>query len=153
MRTGKKQRRSGKFATFRASRERTRGERAAGFTLLEMLIVIMIILILAGIAAGRYERSVQRAKEATLKQDLFTMRQAIQSFTLDKENGPSSLDDLVQAKYLSGVPTDPITRAKDWHPDFEDMLLSPEQTSPGMTDVHSSSTAISPFENTPYNTW
>ena len=136
-----------------ASRKRIRGYRAAGFTLLEMLIVIMVILILAGIAAGRYERSVQRAKEATLKQDLFTMRQAIQSYTLDKETGPSSLEDLVQSKYLSGVPIDPITRAKDWHVDFEDVLLSPTQTSPGLTDVHSSSTALSPFENTPYNTW
>ena len=137
----------------RATRKRTRGYRAAGFTLLEMLIVIMIILILAGIAAGRYERSVQRAKEATLKQDLFTMRQAIQQYTLDKETAPSSLDDLVQSKYLSGIPTDPITRSKDWHPDFEDVLLTPEQTSAGLTDVHSSSTATSPFENTPYNTW
>jgi hypothetical protein len=60
---------------------------------------------------------------------------------------------LVQSKYLSGIPTDPITRSKDWHPDFEDVLLTPEQTSAGLTDVHSSSTATSPFENTPYNTW
>src|SRR6202030_4712999 len=72
-----------------------RGFCAAGFSLLEMLIVITIILILAGIAAGRYEKSVLRAKEATLKQDLFVMRQAIQQYTLDKEAGPSSLDDLV----------------------------------------------------------
>jgi general secretion pathway protein G len=137
----------------RATRRRSRGYCAAGFTLLEMLIVITIILILAGIAAGRYERSVQRAKEATLKQDLYTMRQAIQQYTLDKQTAPSSLDDLVQSKYLSGIPTDPITRSKDWHPDFEDVLLTPEQTSAGLTDVHSSSTATSPFENTPYNTW
>jgi general secretion pathway protein G len=145
--------RSGKFAMLRATRRRSRGYCAAGFTLLEMLIVITIILILAGIAAGRYERSVQRAKEATLKQDLYTMRQAIQQYTLDKQTAPSSLDDLVQSKYLSGIPTDPITRSKDWHPDFEDVLLTPEQTSAGLTDVHSSSTATSPFENTPYNTW
>jgi general secretion pathway protein G len=145
--------RSGKFAMLRATRKGSRGYRAAGFTLLEMLIVITIILILAGIAAGRYERSVQRAKEATLKQDLYTMRQAIQQYTLDKQTAPSSLDDLVQSKYLSGIPTDPITRSKDWHPDFEDVLLTPEQTSAGLTDVHSSSTATSPFENTPYNTW
>ena len=60
-------------------------------------------MILAGIAAGRYERSVLRAKEATLKQDLFIMRQAIQQYTLDKEAGPSSLDDLVP-KYISAIP-------------------------------------------------
>jgi len=118
-----------------------------------MLIVIMIILILAGIAAGRYEKSVLRAKEATLKQDLFVMRQAIQQYTLDKQVAPNSLDDLVQAKYLGGIPTDPITRNKDWHLDFEDVLLSPDQTSAGLTDVHSSSDQISPFENTAYSTW
>jgi len=118
-----------------------------------MLIVITIILILAGIAAGRYERSVQRAKEATLKQDLFVMRNAIQQYTLDKEAGPNSLDDLVQAKYLSGVPADPITRNKDWHTESEQVLLDPLQTTPGVTDVHSSSDQVSPFENTPYNTW
>ena len=130
-----------------------RAVRAAGFTLLEMLIVIMIILILAGMAAGRYEKSVLRAKEATLKQDLFVMRQAIQQYTLDKQSAPASLDDLVQAKYISGVPTDPITRNKDWHLDFEDVLLTPEQTSSGLTDVHSASDATSPFENTTYSTW
>jgi general secretion pathway protein G len=126
---------------------------AAGFSLIEMLIVITIILILAGIAAGRYERSVQRAKEATLKQDLFVMRNAIQQFTLDKEAGPTSLDDLVQSKYLSGIPVDPITRTKDWHTESEQVLLDPQQTSPGITDVHSTSDQVSPFENTPYNTW
>jgi general secretion pathway protein G len=126
---------------------------AAGFSLIEMLIVITIILILAGIAAGRYEKSVLRAKEATLKQDLFVMRNAIQQFTLDKEAGPSSLDDLVQGKYLSGIPTDPITRNKDWHTESEQVLLDPLQTSPGITDVHSSSDQVSPFESTPYNTW
>ena len=115
-----------------------RGFCAAGFSLLEMMIVITIILILAGIAAARYERSVLRAKEATLKQDLFVMRNAIQQYTLDKEAGPSSLDDLVQGKYLSAIPTDPITRNKDWHTDSEQVLLDPQQTTPGITDVHSS---------------
>lgn len=126
---------------------------AAGFSLIEMLIVITIILILAGIAAGRYERSVLRAKEATLKQDLFVMRNAIQQYTLDKEAGPTSLDDLVQAKYLSGIPVDPITRNRDWHTESEQVLLDPQQTSPGITDVHSGSDQVSPFENTSYNTW
>jgi general secretion pathway protein G len=129
-----------------------RGSCAAGFSLLEMMIVITIILILAGIAAARYERSVLRAKEATLKQDLFVMRNAIQQYTLDKEAGPSSLDDLVP-KYMSGIPVDPITRSKDWHAESEPVLLDPLQTTPGITDVHSSSDQISPFENTPYNVW
>ncbi len=127
--------------------------RVEGFTLLELMIVIVIIMILAGIAVGRYEKSVQRAREASLKQDLFVMRQAIQQFTLDKQVAPGSLEDLVDAKYMGGVPTDPITRSKDWHLDFENVLLTPEQTSPGLTDVHSTSEEISPFEGTAYSTW
>ena len=125
----------------------------AGFTLIEMLIVITIIFILIGMAAGRYERSVLRAREATLKQDLFVMRQAIQQYTLDKQAAPNSLDDLVQAKYIQQIPTDPITRTKAWHADMEDVLLTPEQTGTGLTDVHSTSETVSPFENTAYNTW
>jgi general secretion pathway protein G len=142
---------------FRSMRRRgpsaRRGLYAAGFSLLEMMIVITIILILAGIAMGRYEKSVQRSKEATLKQDLFVMRNAIQQFTLDKEAGPASLDDLVQSKYMSGIPVDPMTRTKDWQTESEQVLLDPLQTSPGIKDVHSRSDQISPFENTPYNTW
>jgi general secretion pathway protein G len=125
---------------------------AAGFSLLEMMIVVTIMLILAGIAATRYERSVVRAREATLKQDLFIMRNAIQQYTLDKEAGPSSLDDLVP-QYMSSIPIDPITRNKDWHTESEQVLLDPLQTSPGITDVHSASDQVSPFEATPYNTW
>jgi general secretion pathway protein G len=124
----------------------------AGFTLLELMIVVTIILILAGIAAVRYEKSVLRAREATLKQDLFVMRNAIQQFTLDKEAGPTSLDDLVP-KYISAIPIDPITRSKNWHTDFDAVVLDPLQTSPGITDVHSGSDQSSPIENTPYNTW
>ncbi len=153
MQTGRTQMRVRAFAFSRERRWGSRGTRAAGFTLLEMLIVITMILILAGIAVGRYEKSVLRAKEATLKQDLFVMRQAIQQYTLDKQAAPASLDDLVQGKYLGGVPNDPITRNKDWHLDFENVLLSPEQSSSGLTDIHSSSDAISPFENTAYSTW
>jgi general secretion pathway protein G len=139
--------------TRRHSASERRGLYAAGFSLLELMIVITIIMILAGIAIGRYDRSVMRSKEAVLKQDLFVMRNAIQQYTLDKEAGPSSLDDLVQGKYLSGIPTDPITRNKDWHTESEQVLLDPLQTTPGITDVHSNSDQVSPFENTPYNTW
>ena len=134
-------------------RKNGRGFRELGFSLLELMIVLTIIMILATIAAGRYDRSVLRSKEAVLKQDLYTMRQAIQQHTLDKQAGPGSLEDLVGAKYLGAIPVDPITRAKDWKTDSEDILLSPLQTSPGITDVHSASEAISPFENTPYSSW
>ncbi len=126
-----------------------------GFTLIELMIVITIIFILIGIAAMRYDRSVQRAREAVLKSDLQVMRQAIDNYTFDKEAAPQSLDDLVnpQAPYLREVPVDPMTRAKDWHVDFGDFVLSPDQTNNGIVDVHSSSTQVSSIEGTPYNTW
>lgn len=131
-----------------------RGSRArSGFTLLEMMVVVAIILVLLGLAAGRYEKSILRAREASLKQDLFVMRQAIEQYTLDKQVAPQSLDELVAAGYLREIPTDPITQHKDWRVDFENVLLSPEQTQTGITDVHSSSDRASPFENTPYSSW
>jgi len=126
---------------------------SAGFSLIEMLIVITIILILAGMAASHYLGSVKRAQEATLKQDLFIMRNAIQQYTLDKEAGPTSLGDLVEAKYLSAIPVDPITKDRSWHTESEQVLLDPLQTTAGITDVHSSSDQVSSVEGTAYNTW
>ena len=124
-----------------------------GFTLLELMIVISIIAILATLGAGRYEQSVVRAHEAALHQDLFVMRNAIDQYTLDKEKAPDSLSDLVSAGYLREVPTDPMTRQKDWNTASDELLLSPEQTSGGISDVNSTSDKISPFENTPYSSW
>ena len=125
----------------------------AGFTLIELMIVITIILILIGMAAQRYEKSVQRANEAVLKHNLQTIRTSIDNYTLDKQAAPQSIEDLVQAGYLRAVPTDPITRAKDWVPQYDSVVLSPDQSSTGMVDVHSNSSRVSPFENTPYNEW
>jgi general secretion pathway protein G len=135
-----------------------RGRRAQiglpdGFTLIEMLIVIAIIFILIGMAAQRYDAAIQRSREAVLKHDLQVMREAIDNFTLDKEAAPQSLDDLQQAGYLREVPVDPITRAKDWVPQFDNVVMSPDQVTTGIVDVHSNSARTSPFEGTPYNTW
>ena len=126
-----------------------------GFTLIELMVVIAIIAILVGIAAGAYVRSVQRAREATLKSDLTVMRQAIDHYTLDKEAAPQSLEDLVnpQSQYLREIPVDPITNSKDWHVDFGDTVMSPDQSTTGIVDVHSNSDRVSPFTGTPYNTW
>ena len=139
----------------RRRRRGSRGRRGcpSGFTLLELMIVMAIILVLATLGAGRYEQSLIRSHEAALKQDLFVMRNAIQQYTLDKEAGPSSLDDLVTSGYLREIPRDPMTRQKDWTTASEDLLASPDQTAPGITDVHSTSDAVSPFENTAYSTW
>ena len=132
------------------SRKR-RGQR--GFTLIELMIVISIILILVSIAAPIYSSSITRAREAVLKDDLFTMRSVISQYTLDKQRAPQSLDDLVQAGYLKQIPVDPMTNARDsWTVDQEDVLLSVDQQQPGITDVHSGSTAAS-SDGTPYSSW
>lgn len=133
---------------------RERGAKCgAGFTLIELMIVITIILILIGMAAQRYDKTVQRSREAVLKQDLLVMRQAIDNYTLDKQAAPQSLDDLQSAGYLREVPLDPMTRAKDWVPQFDNVVMSPDQVTTGIVDVHSSSSLNSPFEGTPYSSW
>jgi general secretion pathway protein G len=124
----------------------------AGFTLIELMIVVSIILILVGVAAMKYDRVIQHSKEAVLKTDLRTIRDAIDHYTLDKQAAPQSVDDLQQAGYLRAVPVDPMTQAKDWVPQFDSVVLSPEQTSTGMVDVHSNSSKVS-SEGTPYNEW
>jgi len=147
--------RLGQIAGSGLQRKHRRVAFGRGFTLIELMLVITIIFILLGIAAMRYDRAVQHAREATLKSDLQVMRQAIDNYTLDKEAAPQSLEDLTnpQAPYLREVPTDPITRAKDWHLDFGDLVLSPDQTNSGIVDVHSNSDQISPFDGNPYSTW
>ena len=124
-----------------------------GFTLLELMIVMAIVLILATLSAGRYEQALIRAHEAALHQDLFVMRNAIDQYTFDKQAAPTSLDDLVSTGYLRAIPTDPMTKQKEWNTESSELLLSPEQTSSGITDVHSVSDAVSPFENTAYSSW
>lgn len=128
--------------------------RSAGFTLIELMIVITIIFILLGMAAARYDRSVHHAREAALKTDLQVMRQAIDNYTLDKEAAPQSLEDLTNAQtpYLREVPVDPMTQQKDWHLEFGDTVMSPDQTTSGIVDVHSNSSGTA-SDGTPYNTW
>jgi general secretion pathway protein G len=121
--------------------------------LIEIMVVLTIIAILVGIAAVRYDRSMVNAREAVLKQDLQALRGAIQQFTLDKQRAPQTLDELASAGYLREVPTDPITRNRDWETQFEDVALSPDQTGTGITDVHSKSDATSPNTGTAYNSW
>jgi len=127
--------------------------RSQGFTLIEMLIVISLVMILVAIAVPNYQRSIMRAKESVLKQDLFQLRSLISQYTLDKQKAPQALDDLITAGYLKQIPIDPMTNARDtWTVDQEDTLLSVDQQEPGISDVHSGSNAIS-SDGTAYSTW
>jgi len=111
-----------------------------GFTLIELMIVISLILILVSISVPAYNQSILRAKESVLKQDLFQMRSLISQYTLDKQKAPQSLDDLVQAGYIKQIPTDPLTGTNSsWTVDQEDSLMSVDQQDPGISDVHSGS--------------
>jgi general secretion pathway protein G len=136
-----------------ARRKRAVRSSNGGFTLLELMIVIAIIFILLGLAAGRYDMTIQRSREAVLKHDLQVLREAIDNFTLDKQAAPQSLEDLHQAGYLREVPMDPMTQATDWDPVFDNVVMSPDQATTGMVDVHSHSPLTSRFDGTAYNTW
>jgi general secretion pathway protein G len=126
--------------------------RSRGFTLIEMLIVISLILILISIAVPIYNRSILRAREAVLRQDLFTLRQVISQYTLDKEKAPQSLDDLVSSGYLKVIPADPFTGTANWTTEQEDSLMAVDQEEPGIVDVHSASN-LTASDGTAYSSW
>ena len=127
------------------------GER--GFTLVELVIVMAVISILLTIAIPAYLQSIKRAKEAVLKEDLHTMRNAIDQYTVDKEKAPQGLDDLVQAGYLKVVPIDPMTNRSDtWMTSESDTLMSINETQGGVDDVKSGAQGLA-MDGTSYNTW
>jgi general secretion pathway protein G len=110
-----------------------------GFTIIELLIVMSIMAILISIAVPIYRVHMEHAREAVLKQNLFTLRSLITQYGLDKQKAPQSLDDLVQAGYLKEIPVDPITGQRDWEPVQceEDTITSPdEQDQGGICDVN-----------------
>jgi general secretion pathway protein G len=136
----------------RGKRSSERAEES-GFTLVELMIVMTIIGILATIAIPSYIRSVQKANEAVLQEDLHTLRTSIDSYTVDKEKAPQSLDDLVQSGYLKAIPVDPLTKRNDtWITSQSDTMTDIGETQGGLDDVHSGSQAMS-SEGTTYNTW
>lgn len=125
----------------------------AGFTLMELMIVMLIIGILATLAVPRFVSAIRSAREAVLKEDLHVMRTAIESYTMDKQKAPQSLDDLVQSGYLREIPEDPITHSKDtWVTNTSDAYYSLDQTDPGIDDIHSGSDEIS-SDGQPYSSW
>jgi general secretion pathway protein G len=127
--------------------------REQGFTLLELMIVMVVIGLLAAIAIPAYTSNIRNAKEAVLKEDLHTMRQAIDSYTVDKAKAPQSLDDLVQAGYLKAMPVDPFTHRSDtWLPVQSDSMSTMDQTESGIDDVHSGAQQTA-SDGSSYNTW
>jgi general secretion pathway protein G len=125
----------------------------SGFTLIELMIVMAIIGILITLAIPSFVGAVKHAREAALKEDLQTMRTAIDTYTMDKQKGPQSLDDLVQDGYLRTIPEDPMTRQKDtWVTDSSEAMYSLDETDPGITDVHSGSTETG-SDGQPYSSW
>src|SRR6266480_2943562 len=122
-----------------------------GFTLLELMIVISIIIILAAVALPQYHKTIMHARETVLKDDLHKMRELIDQYAADKGKLPQSLDDLISSGYMREVPKDPITDNKDWNIVTGDDPYSSEGGT-GVTDVHSSSSEVS-TEGTPYSEW
>ncbi len=127
--------------------------RESGFTLVELMVVMLIIGVLAAIAIPSYVASVKNAKEAVLKEDLHVMRNAIDSYTMDKQKAPQSMDDLVQSGYLRELPKDPMTHSSEtWVTATDDTLESIDQTEPGINDVHSGSQEVG-TDGQAYSTW
>jgi general secretion pathway protein G len=131
-----------------------RTRRSAGFTLIEVLIVMVIITTLAGISLALYSNSVLRAREASLLTDLTQMREAIDNYYADKNKWPSSLDALVSEKYIRTVPMDPMTNSSTtWQTTYAEPDPGNPSAEPGISDVHSGSDQTSPLTGTPYSEW
>ena len=127
--------------------------RRRGFTLIELMIVMAIVAILVSIAVPIYNRSITRAKESVLRNNLFTMRTVIDEYTYDKQKAPQTLQDLVGEGYLRQIPVDPMTGSSStWKEIIEDTLNAVNQTEPGIFDVRSGSDKTS-LDGTPYAEW
>lgn len=124
-----------------------------GFTLIELMVVMTVVTILVSIAVPMYQRSITRAKESVLKNNLFSIRTVIDEYTFDKQKAPQNLQDLVSEGYLRQVPVDPMTGSADtWRVIMEDAMTSVNQTEPGIFDIRSGSDKVS-LEGSRYNEW
>ena len=124
-----------------------------GFTLIELMVVMAIISVLLAIALPIYQKSIVRAKESVLRNNLFTLRTMIDEYTIDKQKAPDSLQDLVSDGYLRQIPQDPITGSTDtWRVIMEDTPVEGSTSSPGVFDVRSGSDKTA-LDGTAYSDW
>ncbi len=132
---------------------RIRSGRQAGFTIMELMVSMAIVLVVISVAVPLYQKSVIRARESVLRQNLFSLRTVIDEFTYDKQKAPQQLDDLVKEGYLRQIPLDPIVgNNRSWKIIMEDASSSASQTEPGIFDVRSGSEKTS-LEGTAYSEW
>ena len=124
-----------------------------GFTLIEMMIVMAIIVILIAVAVPFYQKAIIRAKETVLHSNIRAIRNSIDEYSFDKQKAPSSLQDLVSAGYLHDIPEDPITQSRDWNIIMEDAGQAVNSAEPGIYDIRSRSDKTSPSDGTHYSDW
>lgn len=129
------------------------GRRSRGFTLIELLVVVAIVGILAGVVIGQYQRSIRKAKEAVLKENLFRTRSAINQYFADKGRYPSDLNSLVSDHYLRALPVDPVTGSDGtWLIEMADLDDTDISTEPGVADLRSGAPGTG-VDGTPYSEW
>ena len=132
---------------------RIQSGKRAGFTIMELMVSMAIVLVVISVAVPLYQKSVIRARESVLRQNLFSLRTVIDEYTYDKQKAPQQLDDLVREGYLRQMPLDPIAgNSTSWKIIMEDASSSASQSEPGIFDVRSSSEKTS-LEVTPYSEW
>jgi general secretion pathway protein G len=129
-----------------------RNGRRRGFSFVELMVVITIIVILVTMAIPIYQKTIIRSNESVLKNNLFTLRTVIDNYTYDKQKAPQSLQDLVREGYLRIVPIDPMTKSDQWRTIMEDASQSVNQTEPGIFDVRSASDKTG-LDGVPYSEW
>jgi general secretion pathway protein G len=126
---------------------------ARGFTLIELMVVMAIISVLLAIAIPIYQKSITRAKESVLRNNLFTIRTMIDEYTVDKQKAPESLQELVTDGYLRQIPQDPLTNSdQTWRIIMEDTPVGGANSNPGIFDVRSGSDQKS-LDGTAYSDW